>query len=88
MGKEFAEVVATLERGKSSQPIKTQAGWHLIKFEETRMRTPPDLEAVRNGLESNLARQAQVNLVSKLRADAKIQRLDGVSAGSSATPGK
>ncbi|MDE2331803.1 MAG: peptidylprolyl isomerase [Bradyrhizobium sp.] len=85
MGGEFAAVVPTLERGKSSQPIKTQAGWHLIKIEDTRMRKPPDLESIRDRLEENLARQAQSEFVDKLRSEAKIQRLDNVSTGRGAS---
>ena len=88
MGKEFADAAATLEKGKTSEPIKTQAGWHLIKVEETRTRTPPDLASVRGGLESNLANQARMDFISKLRSEAKVQRLDNVSAGSTAAPGK
>lgn len=88
MGKEYAEVVPTLDKGKASQPIKTRIGWHLIKIEETRVRPLPDLQSIRNGLESNLARQGQTDLINKLRSEAKIQRLDNVSAGSGAAPGK
>jgi peptidyl-prolyl cis-trans isomerase C len=88
MGKEYAEVVPTLEKGKTSQPIKTRIGWHLIKFEETRVRTPPDLQSIRDRIETNLARNAQSDLISKLRSEAKIQRLDNVSAGSGAALGK
>lgn len=81
MGKEYAEVVPTLDKGKTSQPIKTQVGWHLIKFEETRVRTPPELDAVRERLEMNLSRQAQADLINKLRSEAKIQRLDNDASG-------
>jgi peptidyl-prolyl cis-trans isomerase C len=88
MGKEFAEVAPTLEKGKTSRPFKTQAGWHLIKIEDTRMRTPPDLASSRSGLEFNLAGRARSDFLNRLRSEAKVQRLDNVSAGSSATPGK
>jgi peptidyl-prolyl cis-trans isomerase C len=83
MGREFAEVAATLEKGKTSHPIKTQAGWHLIKVEETRVRTPPDLAASRSDLELRLATQARSDFISKLQSEAKIQRLDNVSTGQS-----
>jgi peptidyl-prolyl cis-trans isomerase C len=88
MGKEYIDVVPTLDKGKASQPIKTQVGWHLIKIEETRVRKPPDLESIRDRLEINLARQGQADLINKLRSEAKIQRMDNVSAGSGAAPGK
>jgi peptidyl-prolyl cis-trans isomerase C len=84
MGKEYAEVVPTLAKGKASQPFKTQVGWHLVKIEETRVRTPPDLQSIRDRLETNLTRQAQSDLIDKLRSEAKIQRFDNVSAGSGA----
>jgi hypothetical protein len=84
MGKELADVAATLDKGKASQPIKTQVGWHLIKVEETRVRTPPDLESIRDRLETNLVRRAQSDLIDKARSEAKIQRFDNVSAGSAA----
>lgn len=87
MGKEYADVVPSLERGKSSQPIKTKAGWHLIKIEETRPRTPPSFEAVRERIESHLAGQAQADFISKLRSQAKIERLDAASVGSGAGDG-
>jgi hypothetical protein len=86
MGKEYAEVVPTLDKGRASQPIKTQVGWHLIKFEETRVRTPPDLQAVRERLEMNLSRQAQADLINKLHSEAKIQRLDDDASGKNRTP--
>jgi peptidyl-prolyl cis-trans isomerase C len=84
MGKEYAEVVPTLDKGKASQPFKTQVGWHLVKIEETRVRKPPDLQSIRDRLETNLTRQAQSDLIDKLRSEAKIQRFDNVSAGSGA----
>lgn len=84
MGREYAEVVPGLEKGKSSQPIKTKAGWHLIKIEDTRPRTTPSFETVRERIESHLAGQAQADFVSKLRSQAKIERLEAVSVGSRA----
>jgi parvulin-like peptidyl-prolyl isomerase len=88
MGKEYADVLSSLEKGKASQPIKTQVGWHLIKIEETRVRTPPDLQSIHERLETNLASQAQADLIKKLRSEAKMQRLDNVSAGTGADPAK
>jgi parvulin-like peptidyl-prolyl isomerase len=84
MGKEYAEVVPTLEKGKASQPFKTQVGWHLVKIEETRVRTPPDLQSIRERLETNLIRQGESDFINQMRSEAKIQRFDNVSAGSGA----
>jgi peptidyl-prolyl cis-trans isomerase C len=73
---EFSEVAFTLEKGQVSGPVKTQFGWHVLKVEDKRMREPPPFDQVRGEIEQFASRKAQVDLVAKLRADAKIERLD------------
>jgi peptidyl-prolyl cis-trans isomerase C len=73
---EFAEVAFKLEKGQISDPIKTQFGWHIIKVEDKRDRPVPEFDKVREQLESYLSRRAQAELIAKLRADAKIERLE------------
>jgi len=73
---EFSEVAFRLEKGKISDPIKTQFGWHVLKVEDKRTREPPPFEKVHDEIENFATRKAQVDLVTKLRADAKIERLD------------
>ena len=73
---EFSEVAFKLDKGQISDPIKTQFGWHVLKVEDKRTRQPPPFEQVRGDIEQFAARRAQVDYVTKLRADAKIERLD------------
>ena len=73
---EFSTVAFKLEKGKISDPIKTQFGWHVLKVEDKRKRQPPEFDKVKPQLETYVERKAQVELVNKLRADAKIERLD------------
>jgi len=73
---EFSEVAFTLEKGQVSAPVKTQFGWHVLKVEDKRMREPPPFDKVRGEIEQFASRKAQVDMVTKLRADAKIERLD------------
>ena len=73
---EFSEVAFKLEKGQVSGPIKTQFGWHVLKVEDKRTREPPPFDKVRGEIEQFAARKAQVDFVAKLRADAKIERLD------------
>jgi peptidyl-prolyl cis-trans isomerase C len=73
---EFSEVAFKLEKGQLSEPVKTQFGWHVLKVEDKRMREPPPFEKVRDEIESFAQRKAQVDFVTKLRADAKIERTD------------
>jgi peptidyl-prolyl cis-trans isomerase C len=73
---EFSEVAFGLEKGQVSGPVKTAFGWHVLKVEDKRMREPPPFDEVRGEIEQFASRKAQVDLVTKLRADAKIERLD------------
>jgi peptidyl-prolyl cis-trans isomerase C len=77
---EFSEVAFRLDKGQVSDPVKTQFGWHVLKVEDKRTREPPPFEQVRDQIENFASRKAQVDYVTKLRADAKIERLDKPAA--------
>src|SRR5262249_41400695 len=77
---EFADVAFKMHPGQLSNPIKTQFGWHVIRVEDRRIRQAPPFEEVRGQIENYVVRKAQADLITRLRAEAKVERLDGKPA--------
>jgi peptidyl-prolyl cis-trans isomerase C len=73
---EFADVAFKLEKGALSDPVKSQFGWHIIKVEDKRSKTPPPFEQVKDQVETFVQRKAQAEYVTKLRDAAKVERMD------------
>ena len=73
---EFAEAAFKLDKGQLSDPVKTQFGWHIIKVEDKRTKPAPEFDQVKDQVETYVVRKAQAELVQKLRAEGKIERLD------------
>ena len=72
---EFAEAAFKLDKGQVSDPVKSQFGWHVIRVDDKRTKQPPAFEQVREQIENFVQRKAQADLIQKLRADAKIEKV-------------
>ena len=72
---EFAEAAFKLDKGQVSDPVKSQFGWHVIRVDDKRAKQPPTFEQVKDQIENFVQRKAQADLIQKLRADAKIEKI-------------
>ena len=73
---EFAEAAFKTEPGKVSGIVKSQFGYHIIKVEDRRDKKPPGFDLVKDQIAKFLTQRTQEETVTKLRADAKIERFD------------
>lgn len=72
----FSEAVIALENGKyTTAPVQTQFGWHIILREESREKTPPAFETVKEQLLPLLQRQKVQSYLESLRNQAKVEVL-------------
>ncbi|MEK4033579.1 peptidylprolyl isomerase [Methylocystis sp. IM3] len=83
---EFGEAAAKLKPGELSEPVKSQFGWHIIKLDETRPKTFPPLDQIKDQVARYVVQKAQSDLVVKLRDGAKIERADQPADGDKAAP--
>jgi peptidyl-prolyl cis-trans isomerase C len=77
MVKPFADAVAALQKGQTTQaPVKSEFGWHVIQLEDTRSPTAPAFEDVKQQVETLSQRKKLQAYLDELRKNAKIQKTE------------
>jgi peptidyl-prolyl cis-trans isomerase C len=73
---EFSEAAFKLKKGEVSDPVKTQFGWHVIKVEDTRTKSFPPFEQVKDQAARYVSQKAESETVAQLHSAAKIELFD------------
>ena len=82
---EFGNAVAKLEKGKfTTEPVKSQFGYHVILLEDTRPLAVPSLDEVKAGLTQQLQQQNLKKMLDDMKAKAKIDIVAAPAAASAA----
>jgi peptidyl-prolyl cis-trans isomerase C len=76
LGKEYVDAASKLKTGEVAPLFKTAFGLHIVKLEEQRTRKPLEFDQIRERVKAMVMRNAQMEIVSKLRSEAKIERKD------------
>lgn len=79
MVKPFEDAVVKLEKGKTSDPVKSDFGWHIIRLNDVRDAAVPKLEDVKAELEGDLRQKAVEAKVKETTDAAKVEKkADGI----------
>ncbi len=70
----FQAAVEGMEPGDVSAPVQTQFGWHVIKLNDTRTKSAPGLEDVRDEITEQLQKEAVEAAINGMVDEADITR--------------
>lgn len=74
MVKPFSDATTTLTKGAFSKtPVKTQFGWHIIKLNDLRDKTPPSLESVADTIKRRYSALKLSETIQKMHKSADIK---------------
>jgi peptidyl-prolyl cis-trans isomerase C len=73
---EFSKAAFALKTGETSQPVKTDFGWHIIRLEDRKMGAAQPYDQVKSAIRNVLLRKKVQEVMNSLRAGAKIEIVD------------
>ena len=73
---EFSKAVFSLKVGETSQPVKTDFGWHIIRLEDRKQGAAQPYDQVKQAIRNVLLRQKVGEVMQKIRAASKVEILD------------
>ena len=73
---EFSKAVFALKVGETSQPVKTDFGWHIIRLEDKKVGAAQPYDQVKQAIRNVLLRQKVGEVMAKIREASKVEILD------------
>jgi peptidyl-prolyl cis-trans isomerase C len=69
---EFSQALAKLKKGEMTDtPVKSQFGWHIIRFEDSRPAQFPEFDAVKPQIQQRLSQMKLAQFRDEIKAKAK-----------------
>lgn len=73
---EFSKAAFALKAGETSQPVKTDFGWHIIRLEDRKMGAAQPYDQVKSAIRNVLLRKKVQEIMDGIRASSKIEIVD------------
>ena len=73
---EFSKATFALKVGETSQPVKTDFGWHIIRLEDRKMGAAQPFDQVKSAIRNVLLRQKVQDTMAKIRSASKVEIID------------
>jgi peptidyl-prolyl cis-trans isomerase C len=73
---EFSKAVFALKVGETSQPVKTDFGWHIIRLEDLKQGAAQPYDQVKSAIRNVLLRRKVGEVMQKLREASKVEIID------------
>lgn len=73
---EFSKATFALKVGETSQPVKTDFGWHIIRLEDRKMGAAQPYDQVKSAIRNVLLRKKVSETMDRIRKGSKIEIVD------------
>jgi peptidyl-prolyl cis-trans isomerase C len=73
---EFSKATFALKVGETSQPVKTDFGWHIIRLEDRKMGAAQPYDQVKSAIRNVLLRKKIAETMDRIRKASKVEILD------------
>lgn len=73
---EFSKATFSLKVGETSQPVKTDFGWHIIRLDDRKQGVAQPFDQVKSAIRNVLLRKKVAETMEKIRAASKVEIVD------------